>query len=198
MLQGFSWPRVVGLLLATVVPSTVAHWAAAGHVSGSGVAVLTVFTVGPVVWLGARRRSLSVLVAPVVLLQFAWHIGLSASATPGTAMGGHHGDMNMSTTGSTGWGDLLPDAAGWAMVAAHSAAALSVLLAVAYAESAVQLVVRLVGRSLLAALAATPACRLRLDPAPVLAPVEWIPQRPLPAVVGRRPLRRGPPLAAAA
>ena len=198
MLQGFSWPRVVGLLLATVVPSTVAHWAAAGHVSGGGVVVLTVFTLGPVVWLGARRRSLWVLVAPVVLLQFGWHIGLSASAPHGTAMGGHHGDMNMSPSGSAGWGDLLPDAAGWAMVGAHSAAALSVLLAVAYADSAVQLVLRLVGRGLLAALAATAAYRLRIDPRAVLAPVEWIPQRPLSAVVGRRPLRRGPPLAAAA
>lgn len=197
VLQGFRAPRVVGLLLATVVLSTVAHRAAQGHVTAGAVVVLAVLTAGPAVWLGWERRPLWVALPAVTGLQVVWHVGLGLGVHGGSAPTDHHGRRagGRGSVSGQSWGDLLPDVGGWAMVATHAAAALLLLLGVQHAESVVS--------RLLSALCRT-AVRLLVRPRPLprrvamIVPVCWRPFVPVGLVEARRPRRRGPPAAVAA
>ncbi len=170
-----------------------------GQVTVGAVAVLTLLTGGPVTWLGWDRRPVWVTGPAIVALQLFWHVGLGHAATSGMAQEGHHGHAMLpaSPGGAATWADVLPDAAGWAMVATHSLAAVAVLVAMARAEEAV-------GRLLEAALGRALRYLDGSRPRPVAVavgsglPVRWAPLGALSQVIALRPRRRGPPLAATA
>ncbi|MCA0323914.1 MAG: hypothetical protein LCH60_15415, partial [Actinobacteria bacterium] len=128
------------------------------------------------------------------------HVGLAAATPAGPAGAvtvGHHAHLEQALAdGSASWADLLPDTAGWAMVAAHTVAALALLLAVTAAESVITGLGTILRRGLdaaLAVLAAAGAHRPLPRPVASLTPDRWLPAAPVGAVVARRPLRRGPP-----